>query len=62
MAAANAALAVEEGWTRPKLEDGRAFEITAGCANVSPGGAIIIGAVAGVLVVISVLFVDRIKT
>ncbi len=35
--------------------------ITAGCANVSPGGAIIIGAVAGVLVVISVLFVDRIK-
>ncbi len=35
--------------------------ITAGCANVTPGSAIIIGAVAGVIVVISVLFFDRIK-
>jgi Amt family ammonium transporter len=35
--------------------------ITAGCANVSPGSAIIIGAVAGIIVVISVLFFDRIK-
>jgi Amt family ammonium transporter len=35
--------------------------ITAGCANVSPGSAIIIGAIAGVLVVISVLFIDKIK-
>ncbi|MFP4446344.1 MAG: ammonium transporter [Desulfosudaceae bacterium] len=35
--------------------------ITAGCANVSPGSAIIIGAVAGVLVVFSVLFFDRIR-
>ena len=35
--------------------------ITAGCANVSPGSAIIIGAVAGVLVVVSVLFIDKIK-
>ncbi len=35
--------------------------ITAGCANVSPGSAIIIGAIAGVLVVFSVLFIDRIK-
>ena len=35
--------------------------ITAGCANVSPGSAIIIGAVAGVLVVFSVLFFDKIK-
>ena len=35
--------------------------ITAGCANVSPSSAIIIGAVAGVLVVFSVLFFDKIK-
>lgn len=35
--------------------------ITAGCANVTPGSSIIIGAVAGVLVVFSVLFFDRIK-
>jgi Amt family ammonium transporter len=35
--------------------------ITAGCANVSPNSAIIIGAVAGVLVVFSVLIFDKIK-
>ncbi|MFH1885217.1 MAG: ammonium transporter [Pseudomonadota bacterium] len=35
--------------------------ITAGCANVSPGSSIIIGLIAGVLVVLSVLFFDRIK-
>ena len=35
--------------------------ITAGCANVMPGSAIIIGAVAGVLVVLSVVFFDRIR-
>ena len=35
--------------------------ITAGCANVSPGSAIIIGAIAGVIVVLSVLFFERIK-
>jgi len=35
--------------------------ITAGCANVSPSSAIIIGAVAGVLVVLSVLFFERIR-
>ncbi|MBU0665615.1 MAG: ammonium transporter [Proteobacteria bacterium] len=34
--------------------------ITAGCANVSPTSSIIIGAIAGVLVVFSVLFFDRI--
>jgi len=34
--------------------------ITAGCANVTPGSSIIIGAIAGVLVVLAVLFVDRI--
>jgi Amt family ammonium transporter len=35
--------------------------ITAGCANVSPTSSIIIGIVAGILVVMSVLFFDRIK-
>ncbi|MFH1156148.1 MAG: ammonium transporter [Pseudomonadota bacterium] len=35
--------------------------ITAGCANVSPTSSIIIGAIAGVLVVFSVLFFDKIK-
>ena len=35
--------------------------ITAGCANVSPGGAIFIGFSAGIIVVFSVLFFDRIK-
>ena len=35
--------------------------ITAGCANVSPLSAVIIGVVAGFLVVVSVLFFDRIK-
>ncbi len=33
--------------------------ITAGCANVTPGSSIIIGLLAGVLVVFSVLFFDR---
>ena len=33
--------------------------ITAGCANVSPGSAIIIGAMAGVLVVFAVEFIDK---
>ncbi len=35
--------------------------ITAGCANVTPSSAIIIGAVAGLLVVMSVLFFDKIQ-
>jgi Amt family ammonium transporter len=35
--------------------------ITAGCANVSPASSVIIGLVAGVLVVSSVMFFDRIK-
>jgi Amt family ammonium transporter len=34
--------------------------ITAGCANVSAGSAVIIGLLAGVLVVLAVLFVDRV--
>ncbi len=33
--------------------------ITAGCANVAPSSAIIIGLVAGILVVLSVLFIDH---
>ena len=35
--------------------------ITAGCANVSPAGSVAIGAVAGILVVLSVMFFDKIK-
>jgi len=35
--------------------------ITAGCANVSPASSVIIGLVAGVLVVLSVLFFDKIR-
>jgi len=35
--------------------------ITAGCANVTPGSAIVIGAIAGLTVVFSVLFFDRIR-
>jgi len=35
--------------------------ITAGCANVTPGYSIIIGLVAGILVVLSVQFFDKIK-
>jgi len=35
--------------------------ITAGCANVTPLSAVIIGAIAGVLVLFSVLFFDKIR-
>jgi Amt family ammonium transporter len=35
--------------------------ITAGCANVSPTSAIIIGSVAGIIVVFSVMFFDKIR-
>ncbi len=35
--------------------------ITAGCANVTPLSSVIIGAIAGIIVVFSVVFFDRIK-
>ncbi|HSH13355.1 MAG TPA: ammonium transporter, partial [Desulfurivibrionaceae bacterium] len=35
--------------------------ITAGCANVTPNSSLIIGAIAGVLVVMSVMFFDKIR-
>jgi Amt family ammonium transporter len=35
--------------------------ITAGCANVTPSSAVMIGAAAGIIVVFSVLFFDKIK-
>lgn len=35
--------------------------ITAGCANVTPAGSVAIGAIAGILVVLSVMFFDKIK-
>ena len=69
-AAAGAVFAMAVSWIKfGKSEIGMSLNgalaglvgITAGCANVSPGSAIIIGAVAGVLVVFSVLFFDRIK-
>jgi ammonium transporter, Amt family len=34
--------------------------ITAGCANVSPGSAIMIGSIGGILVVLSVGFIDKV--
>jgi Amt family ammonium transporter len=35
--------------------------VTAGCATVAPAGALAIGAVAGILVVLAVLFFDRVR-
>ncbi|MCB0218352.1 MAG: ammonium transporter [Chrysiogenetes bacterium] len=35
--------------------------ITAGCANVAPGGAIVIGLIAGVLVYFAVVTIDKLK-
>jgi Amt family ammonium transporter len=69
-AAAGAVLAMITSWIKfGKPEVGMSLNgalaglggITAGCANVSPTSAIIIGAVAGVLVVLSVLFFEKIK-
>ncbi len=69
-AAAGAILAMATSWIKfGKPEVGMSLNgalaglvaITAGCANVSPNSAIIIGAFAGVIVVMAVLFFDRIK-
>jgi Amt family ammonium transporter len=35
--------------------------ITAGCANVTPASAVIIGAIAGIIVVFSVIFFDKLR-
>ncbi len=69
-AAAGACLAMIVSWMKfGKPEVGMSLNgalaglvgITAGCANVTPSSAIIIGAAAGVIVVFSVLFVDKIR-
>ncbi len=69
-AAAGATMAMFTSWIKfGKPEAGMSLNgalaglvgITAGCANVSPGSAIVIGAFAGVIVVLSVLFFDRIR-
>ncbi len=69
-AAAGAVLAMFTSWIKfGKPEVGMSLNgalaglvaITAPCANVSPTSAVIIGAIAGVLVVFSVLFFDKIK-
>lgn len=69
-AAAGAIAALATSWIKfGKSEIGMSLNgalaglvgITAGCANVTPNSAIIIGLVAGVLVVFSVIFFDKIK-
>ena len=69
-AAAGAILALFTSWMQfGKPEVGMSLNgalaglvgITAGCANVTPNSAVLIGAVAGVLVVYSVVFFDKIK-
>ena len=69
-AAAGAVLAMLTAWAKFKKPDvGMSLNgalaglvaITAPCASVTPGSAIIIGAIAGILVVLSVLFFDRIR-
>jgi hypothetical protein len=67
-AAAGAILAMVTSWIKfGKPEVGMSLNgalaglvgITAGCANVTPTSSIIIGAVAGILVVLSVMFFDK---
>ena len=69
-AAAGALLAVATSWIKfGKPEVGMSLNgalaglvgITAPCANVTPTSAVIIGAVAGIIVVLSVLFFDKIR-
>ena len=69
-AAAGAILAMITSWIKfGKPEVGMSLNgalaglvaITAGCANVTPGSSIIIGAIAGIIVVFAVLFFDKIK-
>jgi Amt family ammonium transporter len=69
-AAAGAILAMTTSWIKfGKPEVGMSLNgalaglvaITAGCANVSPSSAVLIGAIAGVIVVLSVVFFDRIR-
>ncbi len=68
-AAAGAIIALVVSWIKfGKADAGMSLNgalaglvaITAGCANVNPLGAVIIGAVAGGIVVLSVLFFDNI--
>lgn len=67
-AAAGAAMAMITSWVILKKPDASMalngvlaglVAITAGCASVTPVASVIIGAAAGVLVVLSVLFIDR---
>jgi Amt family ammonium transporter len=69
-AAAGAAGAMATAWLYLKKPDATMMlngalaglvGITAGCANVMPGSAVLIGLVAGALVVFSVLFFDRLR-
>ncbi|NOX87647.1 MAG: ammonium transporter [Calditrichaeota bacterium] len=68
-AAAGALSAMITAWITEKKPDGSMtlngalaglVAITAGCASVTPLGSIAIGLIAGVVVVLSVLFIDRV--
>ena len=69
-AAAGAVLAMATSWLKFKKPDvGMSLNgalaglvaITAPCASVAPSSAVIIGAVAGIIVVLSVIFFDKIR-